>query len=145
MVVLPEEIIELILSYGPNFHDNLLSCHKEILTDHRPIYYKKVVVGFTPGIANNLDWHNFKKNHEIRIWRRAIRGNQNGPMVFMKLNLYAIEITPERLSLRGEGVRHFHSRDINLYYGWTKIKNKYFWHTLCEWNQYNNELCPGYY
>ena len=28
--VLPEEIFELILSYAPDFHDNLKSCHKEL-------------------------------------------------------------------------------------------------------------------
>ena len=39
MSELPEEIIELILSYAPDFHDNLLSCHEEMLTDHSPIYY----------------------------------------------------------------------------------------------------------
>jgi len=45
MSQIPEEIIELILSYAPDFHDNLLSCHEEMLIDHRPIYYKKVVSG----------------------------------------------------------------------------------------------------
>ena len=38
---LPDEIIDLILSFAPDFHDNLLTCHKEMLTDHRPIYYQK--------------------------------------------------------------------------------------------------------
>ena len=142
MSELPEEIIELILSYAPDFHDNLLSCHEEMLTDHRPIYYKKVVAGFTPGIADSPNWHNFKKNDEIRIWRRGTH-NLAGPMVFMKLKLFAIEISPERNA--ADIARHWHSRDIILYYGWAKLKNKYFWNTLCEWNQYNNELCPGYY
>ena len=140
---LPDEIIDLILSFAPDFHDNLLLCHKEMLTDHRPIYYKKVVAGFKPGIADSSDWNNFKRNDEIRIWRRATRGNNDPPLIFMKLNLYAIEITPERTE--EERVRHWHARDINLYYGWTKITNKYFWNTVCKWNQYNNELCPGYY
>lgn len=146
MSQLPEEIIDLILSYAPDFHDNLLSCHEEILTNHRPIYYKKVVGGFTPGIGNSPDWENFKRNDEIRIWRRGTY-NIAGPMVFMKLKLYAIEITPEREIYGGEeeAGHWWQQRDINLYYGWTKISNKYFWDTLCEWNNYNNELCPGYY
>ena len=68
-------------------------------------------------------------------------------MVFMKLKLRAIEITPEREVYGGEEEQGQwrHSRDIILYYGWVKMTNKYFWNTLCEWNQYNNELCPGYY
>ena len=89
-----------------------------------------------------LTYHKVLENHEIRIWRRATRGNHNPPLIFMKLNLYAIEITPERTPGVGE---YWPTRDIILYYGWTKITNKYFWHTLCEWNQYNNELSPGYY
>jgi hypothetical protein len=148
---LPDEIIDLILSYAPDFHDNLLSCHKEMLTDHRPIYYKKVVAGFTrgnhePGIADSSNWDNFKRNDEIRIWRRGTH-NFGGPMVFMKLKLRAIEITPEREVYGGEEEqgRWWYSRDIILYYGWVNIRNKYFWNTVCEWNQYNNELCPGYY
>jgi len=147
MSELPEEIIELILSYAPDFHDNLLRCHEQMLTDHRPIYYKKVVAGFTPRIGNSPDWENFKQNDEIRIWRRGTY-NIAGPMgVIKKLKLYAIEITPEREIYGGEeeAGRWGQQRYINLYYGWTKIPNKYFWDTLCEWNNYNNDLCPGYY
>ena len=143
---LPDEIIDLILSYAPDFHDNLLACHMEMLTDHRFVYFKKVVAGFTPGIGEDPNWNNFKKNDEIRIWRRATRNRRehyDGPMMFMTLKLRAIEITPERTA--AEIGRHWHARDINLYYGWAKITNKYFWHTLCEWNQHNNELSPGYY
>ena len=138
---LPDEIIDLILSFAPNFHDNLLSCHKEMLTNHRPIYYKKVVAGFA---QEQEDWYNFKKNDEIRIWRR---GTFNLAGVFMKLKLHAIEISPQRGGgrRRGGGGRWRRSRVMILYYGWTKMTNKYFWNTLCEWNQYNNELAPGYY
>jgi len=146
MSQLPEEIIELILSYAPDFHDNLLSCHRELLTDHRPIYYKKVVGGFKPGIGNSPDWDNFKGNDEIRIWRPGTH-NFGGPMVFMKLKLRAIEITPEREVYGGEeeAGRWWNTRNIILYYGWTKMTNKYFWNRYFLWNQYNNELCPGYY
>ena len=142
MSQLPEEIIDLILSYAPDFHDNLLSCHEEILTNHRPIYYKKVIGGFTPGISDSPNWHNFKRNDEIRIWRRGTH-NFAGPMVFMKLKLFAIEISPERNA--ADIARHWHSRDIILYYGWVNNPDIHFHYTLCEWNQYNNELCPGYY
>ena len=140
MSQLPEEIIDLILSYAPDFHDNLLSCHEEMLINHRPIYYKKVVAGFTPGIADSPKWDNFKRNNEIRLYKPP-------GVVFMKLKLYAIEITPEREIYGGEeeAGRWGQQRYINLYYGWTKIPNKYFWDTLCEWNNYNNDLCPGYY
>ena len=136
---LPDEIIDLILSFAPNFHDNLLSCHKEILTMHRPIYYKKVVAGFTPRIGDSSAWCDFKRNDEIRIWRR---GTFNLAGVFMKLKLRAIEISPERTNPERRRQR---GRVVILYYGWTKMTNKYFWNTLCEWNQYNNELAPGYY
>ena len=92
---LSDEIIDLILSFAPNFHDNLLSCHKEMLTNHRPIYYKKVVAGFA---QEQEDWYNFKKNDEIRIWRR---GTFNLAGVFMKLKLRAIEISPKEGKERG--------------------------------------------
>ena len=143
---LPDEIIDLILSFAPNFHDNLLSCHKEILTNHRPIYYKKVVHVLRDDEPACAPRDNFEKNDEIRIWRRGTH-NFGGPMVFMKLKLRAIEISPEREVYGGEEEqgRWRRSRVMILYYGWTKMTNKYFWNTLCEWNQYNNELAPGYY
>tara|TARA_B100002051_G_C16104166_1_gene332133 strand:- start:58 stop:483 length:426 start_codon:yes stop_codon:yes gene_type:complete len=137
---IPEEVIELILSFAPDYHDNLLSCHKEMLTEHRPMYYKKVSVGFTPGIADSRDWNNFKRNEEIRLYKPP-------GVVFMKLKLYAIEITPEIEVYGGEEEQGQwrHSRHMNLYYGWTKGSSDIFRRTLSEWNQYQNDLCPGYY
>ena len=137
---IPEEVIELILSFAPDYHDNLLSCHKEMLTEHRPMYYKKVSAGFTPGIADSRDWNNFKRNEEIRLYKPP-------GVVFMKLKLYAIEITPEIEVYGGEEEQGQwrHSRHMNLYYGWTKGSSDIFRRTLSEWNQYQNDLCPGYY
>ena len=128
---IPEEVIELILSFAPDYHDNLLSCHKEMLTDHRPMYYKKVSVGFAPGVADSRDWDNFKRNEEITLWRRGTF-NLAGPMVFMKLKLYAIEITPEIEVYGGEEEKGQwrHSRHMNLYYGWTKGSSDIFRRTL---------------
>ena len=140
---LPEEIIELILSYAPNFRDNLKNCQIEILKNHRPIYLKKVLAGFAPGIADSPTWHNFKKNDEIRIWRR---GNYYGPMEYTKLKLHAIEITEARTSA-AERRRHWHTRDMILYYGWTKLVNKNLWRMICDWNTGHQpgEFIPGYY
>ena len=147
MSQLPEEIIELILSFAPDYHDNLLSCHKELLTYHRPMYYKRVNAGFTPGISDSLDWNNFKRNDEIRLWKRTPTVENNGAILFMTLNLYAIEITPEIEVYGGEEEQGhwWYSRYINLYYGWTKATSDIFKRTLGEWNQYGNDLCPGYY
>ena len=52
MIDLPEEIIELILSYAPDFHDNFKKCHAELLQD-RPCFYKKVHLGYSPGLADD--------------------------------------------------------------------------------------------
>lgn len=147
MSQLPEEIIELILSFAPDYHDNLLSCHKELLTYHRPMYYKRVNAGFTPGIADSPDWNNFKRNDEIRLWKRSPTVENYGAILFMKLKLFAIEITPEREVYGGEEEQGqwWYARHINLYYGWTKATSDIFKHTLGEWNQYENDLCPGYY
>ena len=141
---IPEEVIELILSFAPDYHDNLLSCHKEMLTEHRPMYYKRVSAGFAPGIADSRDWDSFKRNEEIRLWKPV---RLEDPMVFMKLKLYAIEITPEIEVYGGEEEQGQwrHSRHMNLYYGWAKGSSDIFRRTLSEWNQYQNDLCPGYY
>ena len=141
MILLPEEIIELILSYAPDFRDNLKHCQKEMLLKHRPVYYKKVICGFSPGIANSPTWHNFsQKNNKIRIWRR---GNIYGPMEYMELRLHAIEITPHR----PPNDHYWHDRDMYLYYGWVKLNNNNLWNTICEWNSEcsSYEFCPGYY
>jgi len=134
---LPEEIINLILSYAPNFRDNLKKCQYEMLDNHRPCYFKKVVAGFSPGIADSPNWHNFKLNDELRIWNH----NHAGPMQYMILKLHSIEITPHR----PPNDRHWHDRDIILYYGWSKATNKYFWNTVLQWNKYREEFTPGYY
>jgi len=135
--LLPEIIIEYILNFAPNFRDNLKSCQEEMLDKHRPCYYKKVLAGFSPGIADSPTWHNFKKNHEIRIWKYGIAG----PMEYMVLKLHAIEITQQRPS----NDRHWHDRDMVLYYGWSKPTNKYFWDTILKYNRHRNEFTPGYY
>ena len=135
MILLPEEIIKEILSYAPDYHDNLLRTHKEML-ENRPCYYKKVVAGFSPGIADSPTWHNFKKNDEIRVWKRGIRG----PMEYVLLKLHAIEITP----WRNTNVVRYHNRDINLYYGWAKARNEYFWQEILSADRHW-DLKPGYY
>ena len=74
------------------------------------------------------NWDNFKRNDEIRIWRRATRNRRDTFWwtydVSMKLKLRAIEITPEREVYGGEEEqgRWWHSRDIILYYGWAEHK-----------------------
>ena len=147
MILLPEEIIELILSYAPDFRDNLKRCQKEMMLTHRPLYVKKVVAGFSPGIADSPTWPNFGiKNNEIRIWRL---GTINAPMEYMLLKLHAIEITPEREVYGGEEEvwRWWHTRDMYLYYGWTKADNKTYFDTIYDWNTESNsyEFTPGYY
>lgn len=139
---IPEEVIELILSFAPDYHDNLLSCHKEMLTNHRPMYYKKVSAGFVPGIADSRDWDNFKRSEEIRLWKPV---RLEDPMVFMKLKLYAVEITPEKILPNDKEGCWRHSRHMNLYYGWSKANTDSFWETIREWGQYQNDLYPGYY
>ena len=141
MILLPEEIIELILSYAPDFRDNLKRCQEEMLLSHRPLYVKRVVAGFSPGIADSPTWHNFSnKNNVIRIWRQGARV----PMTYMELKLHAIEITPQRPP---DQITHWHDRDMYLYYGWTKADNKIYFDTIYEWNTESNsyEFSPGYY
>ena len=143
---LPDEIIDLILSYAPDFRDNLKNCQMEILDNHRPIYLKKVIAGFTPGIADSPTWHNFSdRNNVIRVWRQGARV----PMTYIELKLHAIEITPEREVYGGEeeAGRWWHTRNMYLYYGWTKADNKIYFDTIYEWNieSINYEFTPGYY
>ena len=140
MILLPEEIIELILSYAPDFRDNLKRCQEEMLLYHRPLYVKRAKLGFSPGIADSPTWHNFSnKKNIIRIWRQGA----NVPMTYMELKLHAIEITPHR----PPNDTHWHDRDMYLYYGWTKADNKTYFNTLYEWNTESNsyEFTPGYY
>ena len=93
---LPDEIIDLILSFAPNFHDNLLSCHKEILTNHRPIYYKKVVHVLQEDDPACAPRDNFKKNDEIRIFI-----NEFVP----KLNSINKEPIPEKKVIKSDVIK----------------------------------------
>ncbi len=134
---LPEDLIELILSYAPDFHPNLLKCHAQLL-ENRPCYYKRVHVGFKPGISDSPTWHNFPaRNHNINVRFQTAMGE---PYTF-PLKLHAIEITPER----PPNDRYWHSRDMNLYYGWAKMTDLDFWNTITKANLLYDTFSPGYY
>ena len=136
-ILLPEDIINLILSYAPDFRDNLKKCQTELLFYHRPCYYKKVRCGFKPGISDSPTWHNFSaRNNRIPIHYKINEGLHKT----IHLNLYAIEITRERTNSR-----YWHSRDMNLYYGWSKITNPHFWNTITEANSLYDAFTPGRY
>ena len=134
---LPEDLIEYVFSFAPNFRDKLKACQEEFLDKHRPCYFKKVVAGFSPGIADSPNWHNFSKNSSIRIWN----SRPSGPMEYTVLDLHAIEITPHR----PPNDRHWHDRDMVLYYGWSKPTNKHFWNMVLTWNRHRDQFIPGYY
>lgn len=137
-ILLPEDIINLILSYAPDFRDNLKKCQKELLYYHRPCYYKRVHAGFKPGISDSPTWHNFSsKNNRIPIHYRTTESSHET----IYLDLHAIEITPER----EPNSRYWHSRDMNLYYGWSKITNPHFWNTVIKSNLLYDTFTPGHY
>ena len=134
---LPEEIIELILSYAPDFRDNLRNCQKE-MEKYRPKYYKKVTGGFMyypdnpnlpiMGMGADPNWNNFQNhsNHEITV--RMLNHENNHDTVapiYRRLKLYAVEITPEKETsinfMRAYPcVRIKSYRNIYLYYGWDR-------------------------
>ncbi len=121
-----KDYLEFNLEHKPN----LLKCHAEIM-ENRPYYFKKVVAGFSPGISDDPTWHNFKRNDIITIY--SSQGSE------YKLKLYAIEITPKRLT----NTVHWHDRDIHLYYGWVKRINDAY---LSYYQKYfSDEFEPGQY
>lgn len=136
---LPEDLIEQILCFAPNFRDNLMNCQFEMLDKHRPCYFKRVVAGFSPGISDDPTWHNFRRNDILTVMRR--RENRYGPRDYMNFQLHAIEITPER----PQNDHYYHNRDMVLYYGWSKPTNREFWNTILTWNRNSFEFSPGYY
>jgi hypothetical protein len=137
MILLPEEIIQEILSYNPDFHPNLMKCHEELLID-RPCYYKRVHAGFKPGICDSPTWHNFaERNNTINVQFQTPMGQRYS----FPLKLHAIEITPERERTDG----YWHSRDMNLYYGWSKMTDLDFWNTITKANLFCDTFSPGYY
>ncbi len=171
-ILLPNDIIRYILEYNipksinnlfrkksnylyfdyylSNYHIKLLDCHKEAM-GKRPCYYKVSVGGFTPGISDSPIWHYFKKNSTIREWYYI-----NGVANYIELELFAIEITPER----PPNDRYWHStvgnlrsiednlwsRDIRLYYGWKRCNDQQFLNQIARINSYQRDaLSPGFY
>ena len=129
---LPKDIIEHILSFAPNFRDNLMNCQLEILNKHRPCYFKKE-------IADSPTWHDFKINDMLTVIKA--RGSRYEPMEYMNFQLHAIEITPKRRPNH----HYYHDRDMILYYGWSKSTDREFWNTVLTWNKNAFEFAPGYY
>ena len=157
-ILLPHDIIRFILEYNipksinnlfrkksnylyfdyylSNYHQKLLDCHKEAM-GKKPCYYKVSVGGFTPGISDSPTWHNFKRNSTIKEWYYI-----NGVLNHIELELFAIEITPER----PPNDRYWHSRDIRLYYGWKRCNDTQFWNEIARINSYQREtFSPGFY
>ena len=136
MILLPEEIIREILSYAPDYHDNLLRCHRELLKN-RPCYYRKSILGFSPGIEDSPTWHNFTNRKNLEYWRQDEGGISR---VALRLKPYAIEIT----AFRPRSGRNWHTRDMYIYYGWARENNEHFWREILGaegvW-----DLKPGYY
>tara|TARA_Y100000816_G_scaffold276480_1_gene245703 strand:- start:382 stop:780 length:399 start_codon:yes stop_codon:yes gene_type:complete len=127
-ILLPDEIIRHILEYNADFHPNLLKCHQEMIIK-KPVYYKKVIGEFKHSTFFILNRNNNNKNDEISIYTHQ--------GLVCKLNLYAIEITPEISSNSNRFVR-----DIHLYYGWSRKINKNMWDIIIN---NINEFNPGYY
>ena len=133
----PDDLWNIIKDYQidhkKHHHRKLKLCHEQIFSDHRPVYYKKVILGFSPGIADSPTWHNFSKNkNKISVWTR----NNKETMV---LTLHAIEITPHR----PPNDRYYHDRDMYLYYGWVNLKklNDGVFNQICS----SFEFFPDYY
>ena len=170
---LPEEIIRLILSYAPDFRDNLRNCHKE-MEKYRPKYYKKVTGGFMyypenpnlpiNGFGADPNWNNFQKqnNDEITVRQLNPENNHNTMSpIYRKLKLYAIEITPEKMTSINYSrdypcVRIKSYRDIHLYYGWDrreditqpiyyKNPSRKIKEYPIQWYLQNYEFKPDYY
>ena len=72
---------------------------------------------------------------------KCLVSDANGRTYQFPLQLHAIEITPER----EPNDRYWHSRDINLYYGWGKMTDHDFWNTITKANLYHDTFSPGYY
>ena len=122
--------------YFSNYHQKLLNCHKEAM-EKRPCYYKVSVGGFTPGISDSPTWHDFKRNSTIRVWYYI-----NGVANYIELELFAIEITPER----PPNNVYWHSRDMRLYYGWKRCNDRQFLNQIARINSYQRDaLSPGFY
>ena len=132
----PDDLWNIIkdyqIDYKKNHHRKLKLCHEQIFSDHRPVYYKKVILGFSPGIADSPTWHNFTKKNKISCWSRNYEET-------MKIILHAIEITPQI----PPNDRYYHDRDMYLYYGWVNLKklNDGVFNQICS----SFEFFPDYY
>ena len=129
----PDDLWNIIkdyqIDYKKNHHRKLKLCHGQIFSDHRPVYYKKVIGGFSPGIGDSPTWEHFSnRNNEISQWTR----NNKETMV---LTLHAIEITPYS--------HYTDERYIILYYGWVYLKklNDGVFNQICS----TFEFFPDYY
>ena len=129
----PDDLWKVIkdyqIDYKKNHNRRLKLCHEQIFSDHRPVYYKKVTGGFSPGIGDNPTWFSFSKNNNvISCW-------SNNRLERMKLKLHAIEVTPND--------EYYNVRYIHLYYGWVILKklNDDVFNQRCS----SFEFFPDYY
>ena len=133
---LPDELWNIVKDYQidkKKHHSKKLKlCHEQLLLN-RPFSLKKRTLGLIRAIGHSPTW-NTLSTRDIIIF-------EAGSESPARLKLHAIEITPHR----PPNDRHWHDRDMKLYYGWSKPTNKHFWNMVLSWNRHHEQFIPGYY
>ena len=111
-IILPEEIIKYILSFAPDFRDNLKNCHAELLKN-KPIYFWKLSTQTNPENVDdvlNLFKDDFKRWEERFISGLGIR------IIWLR----ALEVSRPKTS---NDYPSDTFRIVTAYYGWGREKD----------------------
>jgi hypothetical protein len=132
---LPEEIIGYILSFAPDYRDNLKKCQSELL-ENRPICYSTFV-------KSCYDYHDTIPQW-LDDYRRVQTKYVNG--VGKRLIwVHSIEISPVIRHDSKFGWNISCHRDITIRYGWGREKDHESWKAVLKGEAGRKNLTTGYH
>ena len=129
---LPEEIIEYILSFAPNYRDRLKACQAELL-ENKPIYYSTFIT-----VADSTV--------EVFSLLGCLGGSVSNPQVKYINGLGRRVIWPRSIEISPLRRRyHRYCRYITYNYGWGREKDHESWKAILKGEAGRKNLTTGYH
>ena len=136
-IQLPEDIIEHILSFAPNFRDNLKKCQEELLKN-KPIYYHKSEYMALHSKENSIRCERLHVDEwlDAHAQSRVKYVNGSGRTLIWAHSIEVSEVITRPL---------WPVRLVTVYYGWGREKDHEAWKAVLKGEAGRKNLTTGYH